>query len=234
MDKTVGILNTIFEPLKVKSRDPIVILWTSSGFGFHKTWIPDHFVPLVNEALEISVIEIDSVDDFPPLDSTINQSKVACPTIFDTTVKSDKNETSLHAVEDSIIEQEPNVYDNSNTDSNEMVPETDVVADATSNMVDMSSEVVETDTENLAKLNGKFLSTDRLLEVLVNENVSHTEIPSSVKEHVYFVLDHTANVNRKANAKKWSFGTTVEHGIPSLCLLQPHILSNKVTLWFLV
>ena len=115
-----------------------------------------------------------------------------------------------------------------------MVPETGVVADATSNMVDMSSEVIETDTENLAKLNGKFLSRDQLLEVLVNENVYHTQIPSSVKENVYFVLDHTANVNRKTNNKKWSFGTTVEHGIPSLCLLKRHILSNKVTLWFLV
>ena len=188
----------------------------------------------MNEALEISVIEIDSVDDFPPLDSTINQSKEACPTIFDTTVKSDKYETSLNAVEASIIEQEPNVYGNSNTDLNEMVPETGVVADATSNMVDMSSEVIETDTENLAKLNGKFLSRDQLLEVLVNENVYHTQIPSSVKENVYFVLDHTANVNRKTNNKKWSFGTTVEHGIPSLCLLKRHILSNKVTLWFLV
>jgi hypothetical protein len=101
-------------------------------------------------------------------------------------------------------------------------------------MVDMSSEVIETDTEHFAELNDKFLSMDQLLEVLVTGNVSHTEIPSYVKENVYFVLDHTENVNRKANAKKMSFGTTVEYGIPSLCLLKRYILSNKVTLWILV
>ncbi|CAG2242358.1 unnamed protein product [Mytilus edulis] len=87
MDKTVGILNTMFDPLQVQSNDPIVILWTSSGHGRSPIWTPDHFVPLVKASHNISVIDIDSMHDFPILDSTRNESNV-CPTIFDTTVKS--------------------------------------------------------------------------------------------------------------------------------------------------
>lgn len=43
--------------------------------------------------------------------------------------------------------------------------------------------------ENITKksLDGKFLATDQVLNVLVNENVSRTEIPRSVIESEYFV-----------------------------------------------
>lgn len=53
LDKAVGILNTIFKPVSVKSKDPIYILWRSSCYGYNKTWLPDH-VPLINKDMNIS------------------------------------------------------------------------------------------------------------------------------------------------------------------------------------
>ena len=48
-------------------------------------------------------------------------------------------------------------------------------------------------------LKGKFLSTNALLGVLNSATETLTEIPRTVKENVYFVLDHSSNISKKTN-----------------------------------
>jgi hypothetical protein len=43
------------------------------------------------------------------------------------------------------------------------------------------------------------------IEVLTSDIESHSEVPRTVKENVYFLVDHSANLNRKANAKYMKF-----------------------------
>ena len=90
LDKAIGILNTIFNLMGAKTRDTIAIMWSSGSYEYdtNQTWLPNHFVPLLSSGVEISVIDISSVEDFPPLNSTTKDSKVVCSTIFDTTLKS--------------------------------------------------------------------------------------------------------------------------------------------------
>ena len=54
-------------------------------------------------------------------------------------------------------------------------------------------------------MDGKFLQLDKIIEVLTSDNESHSEAPRTVKENVYFLVDHNANLNRKANAKNMQF-----------------------------
>jgi hypothetical protein len=54
-------------------------------------------------------------------------------------------------------------------------------------------------------LDEKFLQLDKIIEVLTSDNESHSEAPRTVKENVYFLVDHNANLNRKANAKNMQF-----------------------------
>ena len=86
IDKTVGILNTVFSPVSSKSKKyPIIIMWTSTMYSFIGSWMPNYFVPLI-ETHSVSVLDIYDVDDFPPLNSTVaNDSCNVCPTIFDET-----------------------------------------------------------------------------------------------------------------------------------------------------
>ena len=80
----LSVVNTTFTPVSSKSKaDPIIILWISSSYNFSKTWLPNHFVPLVSTGKDSMVIDLDSLEDFPPLNSTIgNTSCNACPTMF--------------------------------------------------------------------------------------------------------------------------------------------------------
>ena len=86
LDKAIGILNTVFTPVSSKSKkDPLVIMWSSARYSFVGSWLPNHFVPLIDTKPD-SVLDIFDVDEFPPLNSTtVNESCNACPTIFDDT-----------------------------------------------------------------------------------------------------------------------------------------------------
>ena len=102
LDKCVGILNTTFLPagsFKNKS-EPIQIMWTSTSLAFTKTWLPNHFVPLINNSLDI--LDIDSETEFPPLNSTVRNSVNPCPTIFYLTLDS-------RAAEEEVSEFEGNL-----------------------------------------------------------------------------------------------------------------------------
>ena len=87
LDKTFRYLNETFTPVSSKSKfDPICIMWTSTSYSYHKTWLPNHFVPLI-ATKEQSIIDLDSVEDFPPLNSTsLGVSCNPCPTIFDSPI----------------------------------------------------------------------------------------------------------------------------------------------------
>ena len=85
LDKAIGILNTVFTPLSSKSKkEPLLIMWSNAVFSFVGSWLPNHFVPLVDTKSD-SILDIYDVDAFPPLNSTVNESCSACPTIFDET-----------------------------------------------------------------------------------------------------------------------------------------------------
>ena len=87
LDKAFCYLNETFTPVSSKSKfDPICIMWTSTSYSYHKTWLPNHFVPLI-ATKEQSIIDLDSVEDFPPLSSTsLDVSCNPCPTIFDSPI----------------------------------------------------------------------------------------------------------------------------------------------------
>ena len=85
LDKAIGILNTVFTPVSSKSKkEPLLIMWSNAVFSFVGSWLPNHFVPLVDTKSD-SILNIYDVDAFPPLNSTVNESCSACPTIFDET-----------------------------------------------------------------------------------------------------------------------------------------------------
>ena len=86
LHKAIGILNTVFTPVSSKSKkDPLIIMWSNAVFSFVGSWLPNHFVPLIDTKSD-SILDIYDVDAFPPLNSTtVNESCSACPTIFDET-----------------------------------------------------------------------------------------------------------------------------------------------------
>ena len=90
LDSCVGILNHVFYPAGSKSSksEPIKILWTSTTLANRNTWVPNHFVPLILKSSEVSIIDLDSFSEFPPLNSTKLNDTNSCPTIFDTTCNS--------------------------------------------------------------------------------------------------------------------------------------------------
>ena len=57
----------------------------------------------------------------------------------------------------------------------------------------------ESISEQVNFLKGKFLSTNALLGVLNSATETLTEIPRTVKENVYFVLDRSSNISKKTN-----------------------------------
>ena len=104
LDTSVGVLNTKFQPVLLKSKDAIVIMWTSSSYGFSKTWLPNHFVPLINMGNDISSINIDCMEEFPALNSS-PRSRLVCPTIFDTTLNSQSAyEESYHKIDNEMVD----------------------------------------------------------------------------------------------------------------------------------
>ena len=52
---------------------------------------------------------------------------------------------------------------------------------------------------------GQVVVMNKIIEVLTSDIESHSEVPRTVKENVYFLVDHNANLNRKANAKYMKF-----------------------------
>ena len=72
--------------------------------------------------------------------------------------------------------------------------------------INISKDTTNPDNiSNGHKLDGKFLQLDKIIEVLTSDIESHSEVPRTVKENVYFLVDHNANLNRKANAKYMKF-----------------------------
>ena len=72
--------------------------------------------------------------------------------------------------------------------------------------INISKDITNPDNiSNGHKLDGKFLQLDKIIEVLTSDNESYSEVPRTVKENVYFLVDHSANLNRKANAKYMKF-----------------------------
>ena len=53
--------------------------------------------------------------------------------------------------------------------------------------------------------NHVFMSTDTVLDILTSASTSLQKIPHGVKQNIYFVIDNTANINRRNNKQKSDF-----------------------------
>ena len=74
---------------------------------------------------------------------------------------------------------------------------------------DVSSETsldsrIDSESINEPKncLKGKFLSTNGLLDILNSATEIFSETPRTVKENVYFVLDHSSNISKKSSTTR--------------------------------
>ena len=110
LDQCVGILNIIVSPrmqtLKHRSRDRIYVIWTQMSGCFPqpqgKTWLPDHFVPLiVNDQIpscrntsSLVNVEIPSPNF---IQSPLNRSAVAEESITIEPIASPVNESKKHS-----------------------------------------------------------------------------------------------------------------------------------------
>jgi hypothetical protein len=54
-------------------------------------------------------------------------------------------------------------------------------------------------------LNGKFLSTEQMINFIMSEEPVLKEIPRTIKENVYFLLDNSHNVDRRTQSKRMEF-----------------------------
>ena len=238
-------------------------MWTSTSYSYHKTWLPNHFVPMI-ATKEQSIIDLDSVEDFPPLNSTsLGVSCNPCPTIFDspilrphevleTSVKLEasvpsvssevltddspspqesasvrpltKPEPTVQSVPSEIVKdetlspQEPSSkrslktdlttgtissnFDNTNLQNFDEISSTAYAEVGPGSVSEISSDS-RTESESISEqvnfLKGKFLSTNSLLGVLNSATETLTKIPRTVKENIYFVLDHSSNISKKTN-----------------------------------
>ena len=88
--------------------------------------------------------------------------------------------------------------------------------------------------------NGKFLDTDRVVDILMKANDGLMNIPSGLKENVYFILDNEKNISKKENDKKsvfhddcgvWDSGSGMSPKTPYLITSNGHLkkifLRNK-------
>ena len=49
------------------------------------------------------------------------------------------------------------------------------------------------------------MTTEKLIHILTSEKATHTEVSKSIKENVYFVLDHKDNLDRQTYSKRIMF-----------------------------
>ena len=221
LDHTIGILNTLFTPMYFsQGSDPIIILWTSTCQSFTNTWLPNHFVPMIENS-KADIVDLDSFDDFPPLNSTvISESRNEIPTIFDETVILGSPEIS----EMPILQERPLVFsspcndnllhENSNRSD---FPESSVQSsgenrlqasehDSTKN-AEVHSELneIQSGVRKLSK--EKFLDTDNVLELIISseEDDILAETPRGKKENIFFLLDQKENLDRRSRSKKMEF-----------------------------
>ena len=85
LDPSVSVLNAVFPPRALKSRHTVTLMWSSCSLSKPSgNWYPDHFVPLLPNDTNSTVIDLSSDVDFPPLSkSRPSQSPPAkSPTSF--------------------------------------------------------------------------------------------------------------------------------------------------------
>lgn len=225
LDNTVDILSTTISPVGTRSKsDPIIVMWTHTQFDFVKTWTPNHFVPIVrNVTRSPPVIDLDSDDEFPPLkpkpqlnSTAIDVSRNPCPTLFDATVEvfgvsvsdvsvqSDEEtfegHLSVQPSSDVSVQPGEETFEGQSIDGHVTVQSND---DDVSSQVSNDSQVASDVPHN--RLNGKFLTTDTLIDILTTDTATLSEVPGKLKEDTYFLIDNTNNINRKKQSKRMEF-----------------------------
>ncbi|KAK3103000.1 hypothetical protein FSP39_015680, partial [Pinctada imbricata] len=182
-DQCVSILNRVFTPregIKDQMKEHISIMW--SGPRTSKTWTPDHFVPLLVEGNACdNVLNIDDDEDFPPL---IRPSKV----------KTERPSHSSNRSSDHDMSDADNEVNDSSLSDSHCTDHLDVTS-----LSDVDQPYKDPLTN---RLNKKFLTAEKQLEILQSDNPKVTNIPRGIKQNVFFILEDTANTERRSMGKK--------------------------------
>ena len=118
------------------------------------------------------------------------------------------NELRIHALETDMNSQNrANVQDMSdlhtdNYDHSDVDSDSIILSDCESDPDD--DQVIENDSTR-GSLTGKFLQTDRCIDILTEATNCKDEIPCSVKENVYFLVNNSKNTDSRQNNKKSDF-----------------------------
>ena len=84
--------------------------------------------------------------------------------------------------------------------------ESEVLPGQSQNDDDIQDDDMQDDSEHKGSLaNGKFLDTDRVVDILTKAKDGLKSIPSGLKENVYYIIDNEKNISKKENGKKSIF-----------------------------
>ena len=174
-------------------------------------------------------MDIDSIEEFPRLNSTkVNDSCSACPTIFDDTpilrnAEASEAEYQASEPEEAISPQihfaadaEPEIQTPQSLDkhfdlslpqrcTSDSPLHDDLLAFETeSSGASEPENLEESCLKNLP--NGNFLDLDQLIDIFSTGNHEIlNEIPRCKKENIFFLLDNSENLKRKASSKRMEF-----------------------------
>ncbi|KAL4229184.1 hypothetical protein ACF0H5_012222 [Mactra antiquata] len=170
---------------------------TSSNF------VEDKISTQILDSDKQTVIDIDSNEEFPSLPSSPNvpsDSYMNCPTIFHSTILQETTELSDTSnpenVQSLILNESIVRSDNTDQESiklNSISSESIISFDEENSSVTEENSKTESLEYGMEKCNGKFLTCDKLIDILSTDTNKPIlpGIPTSKKENVYFLTDHT-------------------------------------------
>ena len=191
LDPSVSVLNAVFPPRALKSRHTVTLMWSSCSLSKPSgNWYPDHFVPLLPNDTNSTVIDLSSNVDFPPLSkSRPSQSPPA------------KSPTSFQASPVSSPAKSPPApsFQASPVSSPAKSPpapsfQTSPVSSPAKSSESSSDNPLDFPYSNppTHSLHGKFLDNGDVLELVLergDREVFSGGVPEGIKENVFFVVD---------------------------------------------
>ena len=202
LDKCVGILNTTLCPRianKKRSVESIYLMWTraegklESGNEF-RTWVPNHFVPLVEQNSAINYVSSSH--------ELSHDRKTSSPTTMHQTPVSLINLSEIHMHGDD-SDHRPKSLKASDHESH-------VDESGWSKLQDIdeistpSKPLTENQGEPQQELHGRFLDVESLCEIL-ESSATVPEIPVGLKENIFFVVKNEKNSQKRLNGGRSSF-----------------------------
>ena len=194
-------------------------MWTQIGGCFPqpqgKTWLPDHFVPLIgndqipsgrktSSPIDVDIPSPNFIEDIP---SPVKES--GKPSSPPTTPPSSGEDCSLLSGSEMQGKPENISVPQSDTQSSETptttpenisVPQSDTQSSETPTSPPTDSK--QDGVANKNKLSGRFLDVEELSDILQGDSVSSSLIPNGVKENTYFLIKNDKNVEKRKQGKR--------------------------------